>query len=168
MDESSRARPSVVDMDRYPADQLERDLKATAAMYRLWLDNQDQWEGFDDGERRARLRKLAGEVSEMAQELAVVQELEVAKEQEAEDEFGGTVDTGDGASFETFAYFEGGEFVVADDGDEEWVVSLADVTKHKRNPGVLFPNNDGSPVRFIPSDPDAFYEALEAERADQT
>ncbi|MEE8330530.1 MAG: hypothetical protein V3R84_02065 [Acidimicrobiia bacterium] len=145
-------------MDRYPADQLERDLKAAATMYRQWLENQDEWEGFDDDERRSRLRKLAGEVAE------VVQELTEALEPESEDEFGGKVETVEGAIFETFAYFEGGQFVVADDDDEEWVVNLADVSRHKRNPGILFPDNDGSNVRFIPSDPEAFYEALEARK----
>lgn len=55
-------------MSRYPAEQLELDLTATNALYRTSLDSQDQWTGFDDL-RRARLRRLAGEVAEVVEEL---------------------------------------------------------------------------------------------------
>jgi hypothetical protein len=143
--------------DRYDADQLERDLNATVVMYRRWLNHRDEWDGLD-GERRGRLRKLTDEVAQ------VVQELTATPEQGTEDEFGGTVETGDGTSFETNAYFEEGQLVVADDDDEEWVVDLDHIRRHEANPGIMFPDNDGSLLSFFPSQPDAFYEALEGAR----
>jgi hypothetical protein len=143
--------------DRYDAAQLERELNATVVTYRRWLNNQDQWTGFDDDRQQARLRKLAGEVADLVQELTSTQRQESEVDQ---DEYGGKVETGDGASFETYAYFEEGQFIVADDGDEEWVVSLGDISRHETGPGILFPDKDGSHLRFVPSDPDGFHEAL--------
>lgn len=142
--------------DSYDAAQLERDLDATIVQYRRWLNNRDQWTGFDDDVRHARLRRLAGDVAEVVQKLTTAQE---QGSEPAPGEFGGKVETEDGAGFETYAYFEEGQFIVADDDDEEWVVDLDDVIKHEG--GFLFPDKDGSQVRFVPGTPDAFSEALE-------
>jgi len=146
--------------DRYDAAQLERDLNATVVTYRRWLNNQEQWTGFDDDLQHARLRKLAGEVAEVVQEVTAAK----PRSEPAQDEFGGKAETADGASFETYAYFEEGQFVVADDDDEEWVVDLVDISRHETSPGILFPDKDGSHVRFVPGDPDAFSEALKQAR----
>lgn len=153
--------------DRYNADQLERELNATVVAYRLWLNKRDQWTSFEDDVQRDRLRQLADEVSEVVRELTADQEeaqsesREGAQSESAQDEFDGKVETSDGASFETFSYFEDGEFVVADDDDEEWVVSLDDISREKGTSGVLFPDNDGSQLQFVPEDPDAFFRSLE-------
>jgi len=162
----TRARPSVDAMtDRYDADQLERDLNATVVMYRQWLAHRDDWTGFDDDERQARLRKLTSEVAEVVEELSPGLEQETEPAQQAsepvQDEFAGKVARGDGTSFETDAYFEEGQLIVADDDDEEWVVDLDDISQHRTSPGILFPDNDGSLLRFVPTDPDTFSAALE-------
>jgi hypothetical protein len=49
---------------------------------------------------------------------------------------------------------------VADDGDEEWVVEVADVTRRPDSRGIEFPDNDGSLLGFLPTDPGAFLRAL--------
>ena len=161
--------------DGYSADQLEVDLNATTVTYRRWLNNQDEWTSLDDDGQRARLHRLATELAEVVRELTAAVEQEGANdvrqpttdvEDDGDDEFRGKVDAGGGTSFETYAYFEDGHFVVADDDDEEWVGDLADIRRHEQDPGFRFPDNDGSLLTFVPSDPDAFDDALEAVRGD--
>lgn len=146
--------------DTYDAGRLEADLNATVVAYRRWLNNRDQWTGFDDDAQRARISKLADDVAGVVQQLTAAQGQAAGPVSESDqDEFVGKVERGD-SSFETYAYFEEGQFVVADDDDEEWVANLIDLTRQEGSPGILFPDNDGSDLRFIPKDPDAFYGAL--------
>ena len=141
--------------DSYDADQLERDLNTTIVRYRKWMKNRDLWTGFDDDRQIERLRRLGDEVAEVVRELTSGE-----AEQEAEDEFAGRVERLDGTSFETYAYFEEGRLLVADDGDEEWVVDPAHVTRRDDGRGIEFPDKDGSLLGFLPSDPGEFLEAV--------
>jgi hypothetical protein len=141
--------------DSYDADQLERDLNTTIVQYRRWLKNRDSWAGFGDDRQSARLQGLADDAA------GVIRELTAALQQQGGDvEFEGKVARLDGASFETYAYFEDGRLLVADDGDEEWVVDLTHITRRTDGVGMDFPDNDGSLLVFLPGDPDAFYRAL--------
>lgn len=141
--------------DEYDADQLERDLNTTVVRYRKWLKNRDQWRGFDDDRQGTRLQGLADDVAGVIRELTAV-----LQQQGGDVEFGGKVEQLDGTSFETYAYFEEGQLLVGDDGDEEWVVDAAHVSRRDDGAGIDFPDNDGSLLGFLPSDPDAFYRAL--------
>jgi hypothetical protein len=144
--------------DPYDADRLEHDLNDTAVRYRKWINNRDQWTGFEDDRQLERLRRLADEVAEL------VRELKDQEHDKSEVEFAGNVQRPDGTGFETYAYFEEGQLLVADDGDEEWVVELSDVGRRDDNAGIHFPDSDGSKLAFLPGDPGAFYDALEEAR----